>query len=72
MAPVDLVGMGFEMGGAENGQPFQQGIDLGLGGKESVQWGGIVSLLLGHLSGSVVARHRVGGTTFAPVAKRIN
>ena len=72
MVPVDLVGMGFEVGGAEGSQPFQHGIDLGLGGEEGVQWSGIVSRLLGHLSGSVVAVHRVGGTTFAPVAKRIN
>jgi hypothetical protein len=64
--------MGFEMGGAEGSQPFQQGIDLGLGGEEGVQCCGIVSRLLGHLSGSMVARQCVGGTTFARVAKRIN
>ncbi len=72
MAPVDLVGMGFEMGGAEGGQPFQHGIDLGLGGEEGVKCRGGIGQVVGHSDGSVVARHRVGGTTFAPVAKRIN
>jgi hypothetical protein len=72
MAPVDLVGMGFEMVGAVNGQPFQQGIDLCLGGEEGVKCRGGIGHVVGHPDGSVVAVHRVSGMTFAPVEKRIN
>jgi hypothetical protein len=42
MTPVDLVGAGLEMIGAEGREAFQQRVDLELGGEEGVEGFGVV------------------------------
>ena len=65
--PIDLVGTGFEMVGAEGSKPRQQCVDLELGGQEGVEGlvrplprtgggsGLTVLCAAGHVGGSLVS-----------------
>lgn len=72
MAPVDLVGAGREMVGAEGGEAFQHRVDLELGGEEGVEGFHVIGRAAGHRGGSLVELHRVSERMFAPVAMLIN
>src|SRR5690606_13730723 len=52
MAPVDLVGIGFEVVVAERLEAFQHAVDLQLGGDEGVECLRVVGGASGHLCGS--------------------
>ena len=72
MPPVNLVGAGLEMVGAESGKALQHGVDLDLGGEESDESFGVVGRAAGHPGGSLVGLHCCVGPAFALVAILIN
>ncbi len=66
MAPVDFVGAGVEVLVAQRRDARQHGVDVGFGGDEGVDRGGVVSRWAGHHGGVPCGElHRFAMITFA-------